>query len=744
MAHIFRGMGLLVCLLLQVGIAQATHIVGGEIGLSYVRRGTYDLRLTLYFDRINGSVGAIDQQTQLFIFSKAGGNLVQTVIMDLDPGVSLVGYSNPDCEAAPGAVSTRILTYLRRISLSPSTYTDLGGYYIVWERCCRNGTITNIEDPGGTGQAFYMEFPAIRRGPNTEDTLKNSSPTLFRPLSDFACVNQNFSFDFSGFDADGDSLAYSLAPPLRGNTSRDQTGAYPSDPIQPVPAPYPQVVWAPGYSNTVQINGRNRLSIDARTGFLRMTPGQVGLFVFAIECREYRNGRFLGLVRREFQVFVRDCPYNSPPKIVLNREDGSRYRNGDTLTVPLKLGGACIPLTILDSLPDSEVLSFSSREFPTGIRISQLRGNAVQGSFTTELCFDECMAFNTVRYGYLVIRVRDNFCSIPNRDSLLLVVAVIPPVRPDVHIVPLKGFPSSVDTVLKVGTYQLQVLVADSTYPVTALATATPPLPGGISISSNNNQRRQIFNMSLQVPCSVDTSITYRLAFLGRVVRCSRTYTDTLTLRFKTYRLSGETYLALIDANGDTIQTDRVRLRVGENLDITAQARVTDTSTITLKATSTLPTVLASGPAQVQRLLSASLRIRWQPSCLDALATAGDSIRLRFSAESERCLSVKQVERTLTISLRDTLQKEVNVPNLITLQADSLNDYFKLIAPLPIENCSGGFEGVEIFNRWGRIIYRSSDKNFTWQPPTAQPALYFYRIRFAGQAFRGWVEATGS
>ena len=205
----------------------ATHIVGGELGLTYVRRATYDLRLTLYFDQINGNPGAIDQLVQVFIFPKGGFSPVDTIVMSLDPNRPQVQYTNPDCANTANAVRTSILTYLERITLDPNRYNDPDGYYIVWERCCRNGAITNILSPGQTGQAFYLEFPAIKTGPSIADELKNSSPTLFRPLSDFACVGQDFFFDFSGSDPDGDSLVYSISPPYRGNTSETVVGGRP-------------------------------------------------------------------------------------------------------------------------------------------------------------------------------------------------------------------------------------------------------------------------------------------------------------------------------------------------------------------------------------------------------------------------------------------------------------------------------------------------------------------------------------
>ena len=49
---------------------QATHIVGGQLELTHIRGITYNLRMNLYFDVINGNPGAEDQQVVARIFSK--------------------------------------------------------------------------------------------------------------------------------------------------------------------------------------------------------------------------------------------------------------------------------------------------------------------------------------------------------------------------------------------------------------------------------------------------------------------------------------------------------------------------------------------------------------------------------------------------------------------------------------------------------------------------------------------------
>jgi hypothetical protein len=161
------------------------------------------------------------------------------------------------------------------------------------ERCCRNSTINNIVEPENAGQTFYLEFPAVVRN---GQPLINSTPKIFPPLSDYACINELFYFDFGGEDADGDSLVYEMVTPFNGSS----TPAIPS-PELPSSAPYSLIKWLPGLSTNNQIPGNPALTIDRRTGQLQVRPSQLGLFVFSIKCSEYRQGVKLGEVRRDFQ-----------------------------------------------------------------------------------------------------------------------------------------------------------------------------------------------------------------------------------------------------------------------------------------------------------------------------------------------------------------------------------------------------------------------------------------------------------
>lgn len=419
---------LLLCSFLVLSKAWATHIVGGEFELKYLQLNEYKLTLNLYFDDVNGSPGALDQYISVSIFKKSTNRLMQTKMMPLR-GRSSVPYTNIDCTY--GKLSTSKLVYDEQISLPASQYNDPAGYYITWERCCRNRTINNIVSPEDAAQTFYMEFPPVVRN---GQPFVNSSPQLFPPLSDYACVNELFYFDFNGTDPDGDSLVYDMVTPLNGFT----TAANPNAPSQnfsynPRPAPYPEINWQPGFSTEVQVKGSPAMNIDARSGQLTMRPQSKGLYVFGVRCREFRNGVKIGEVRRDFQVLVLDCQTNESPQ-VMALEQGQKvfYQANQVLRIN-PTGSRCIELLFTD--PDlqefvqlrAQPVNFSSQDYTlNGVTSGIINKSGANGdTLRATLCFNECFDTGGKIYQMDLI-VKDDGCSLPRQDTVHLNFVIDP------------------------------------------------------------------------------------------------------------------------------------------------------------------------------------------------------------------------------------------------------------------------------------------------------------------------------
>ncbi len=397
----------------------ATHIVGGELALTVVdaKAHTYNLALNLYFDVIRGNVGAEDRQATVAIYSKRNNTLLGQATLTLLSREEIV-YTNPVCTSSTPPVRTRLLRYEQLITLSPSSFNDALGYYAVWERCCRNGTITNIQDPGGQGNTFYLEFPPV--------SMLNSSPVFTLPKGDFACVKRPFSFDFSANDADGDELRYSLVTPYSSRSDRNNPILFPTA------FPYPSISWNAGFSLTNVIPGSQPLRIDSNTGRLSFTPNTLGLYVFSVLCQEYRGGVKIGEVRRDFQLLVIDCPFNAPPKIVF---ENKTIKEGDSIVITANQLDRCVGFNITDSLGVTATQKITMKV----INASNLSADDVKLSLTSgvitsstdilraQMCWGKCLdKGNEAKSFEFDIVTTDDGCPQPLTDTLHVKVNLDP------------------------------------------------------------------------------------------------------------------------------------------------------------------------------------------------------------------------------------------------------------------------------------------------------------------------------
>ncbi|WP_377506686.1 Ig-like domain-containing protein [Pontibacter locisalis] len=401
----------------------ATHIVGGEFELQHLSGYNYRLYFNLYFDQVNGLPGAKDPFVDVNIFEKGTDKLIKTIRLNRKSETNL-NYTNVGCTTSD--LKTSKLVYFEDIYLDPSIYTSPAGYYMVWERCCRNGTITNIVTPGESGTTFYMEFPAVVKNGTF---FKNSSPKLPAPPSDYACVDELFYYNFKSTDSDGDELVYDLVDPLNGHSS-------PSSIIPPpISAPYPEINWLPGHSKDNQIQGNPALNIDSQTGRLTVNPGFVGLYVFGVRCQEFRNGVKIGEVRRDFQLLVKACSKNESPEISAKLTDNTTpYVKGQVL----KIGGTdsrCIKVYFTDPDKDEPLtltavpVNFSNNFFSLSGTTSGVV-NTVTGERVLEasLCLDKCFSTNGEVYllDLIVSDNGDNGCGLPKQDTLRVSLQVEP------------------------------------------------------------------------------------------------------------------------------------------------------------------------------------------------------------------------------------------------------------------------------------------------------------------------------
>ncbi|CAG4997577.1 hypothetical protein DYBT9275_01804 [Dyadobacter sp. CECT 9275] len=293
--------------------ASANHMVGGEIQMHRTGSANFEIKLIQFWERKNlvnptpSTAGNRDVTVDLYIYRKRDNKLMDKVVARYRSTKS-IEYQNKAC-ATYRSMETLIGVYTGIVSLPSARYNDTDGYYIAWERCCRNDDINNIVEPGDNGMVFYLEFPPV--------STINSSPDFLAPNGEYICAGRNFSMNMSAEDADGDKLRYSLVTPMKGHTNPSFTIGDDTE-----KSGYPLVNWQPGISVSNMIPGPSPLTIDENTGVISVRSNQLGLYVFTVQCEEFRNGRKIGLVRRDFQLLVIDCNSQTPepPIVTVNGE----------------------------------------------------------------------------------------------------------------------------------------------------------------------------------------------------------------------------------------------------------------------------------------------------------------------------------------------------------------------------------------------------------------------------------------
>jgi gliding motility-associated-like protein len=286
--------------------SKAAHIVGGTINYVCNGAGKYTFTMKIYRDCYGGGAAFDSDFANGAPFPGTvtvylGNSTVPHSVVQLgSPTITniLPSLSNP-CLIAPPNVCVEEGVYVFNLDLPVST----SSYHIIYQRCCRNGSITNIVLPGETGATYYMELTAKAQ------EFCNNSPTFndFPPI--IICTGEPIDFNHAATDPDGDVLVYELCTPYDGG-GNDQINATAPNGVAPdpdLPPPYSSVTFNGPYSFTYPLSANPALTIDPNTGFLTGVPNASGQFVVCVAVKEYRNGVLLSETRRDFQFNVAPC-----------------------------------------------------------------------------------------------------------------------------------------------------------------------------------------------------------------------------------------------------------------------------------------------------------------------------------------------------------------------------------------------------------------------------------------------------
>ena len=131
-------------------------------------------------------------------------------------------------------------------------------------------------------------------------------------------------------------------------------------------------------------------------------------------------------------------------------------------------------------------------------------------------------------------------------------------------------------------------------------------------------------------------------------------------------------------------------------------------------ATSSIKTVqhppyIYGTPNVMVNVKQVATRICWTPEC-------GDEIESPYSIDlvafSKGCRGLTDtVAKTMKVNVVYPESSKGDTPNVFSPNGDGFNDTYHLIGVT--EDCYD-FLKVEIYNRWGQLMYESEDPNFQW------------------------------
>jgi gliding motility-associated-like protein len=390
-----------------VGQIFASHIVGGDFSYRHISGDTYELKLKMYRDC--SSQSQFDQTLSIGIFDKATNQRIKLISLPRNI-IYPIKYNTSCINPQLRCVETGI--FKGQFTMPASQFNNTAGYYVAWERCCRNNIIKNIVNPGNTPMAFYMELPSPY--PGGGGLQVNNSPEFTRDPLSYLCINEPFKYDFKAIDVDGDSLHFSIITPLAGGNTSGGGGGNPG-PVS-VPGPYDDIIWQNTYgpSNGKYMNGAPDLAIESSKSVIYIVPKQIGVYVISILCEEFRDGVKIGEVRRELQLEVIVCPPRFKPVI-----STSLTNNTMLFTVGQQ---SCFDLNGIDG-NNTEILKYrvdtagAYKLLSKGAFFNPADASGMS-TLTTKFCWTPICPLDTTDGTFIDFILYDNSCPFSQDDTV--------------------------------------------------------------------------------------------------------------------------------------------------------------------------------------------------------------------------------------------------------------------------------------------------------------------------------------
>ena len=364
--------------------AHASHAMGADLTYQCVGPNQYRVTLKLYRD-CNGINAATSHlvnfnSASCGAFSATLPQISMTEITPVCPGI--IGTA---CNGGTGTYGIQEFVYSSIVTL-PS---GCPSWDMSWTLCCRNAAITTLTTPSSNQMHISASI-------NSASTVCNSSPTFLNSPTPFVCNNQPVFYNHGAYDADGDSLAYSL-------TTCYNTAAN--------PITYDA---AQGISPNNPLHTISGVSIDPATGAINFTPNAVQVGVMCVLVEEYRNGIKVGEIVRDIQFTVVNCNNLMPTLSGIN--------GGSTFSTTAQVGQQlCFNVNSTDPDAGQSLTLTYNGGIPAGV-FTSVGSPHPTGTFCWTPSLSDVGAHS------FTINVRDDYCPIVGQNTYTYTIYVQPPV----------------------------------------------------------------------------------------------------------------------------------------------------------------------------------------------------------------------------------------------------------------------------------------------------------------------------
>ncbi len=368
-----------------IGLAWATHLMGGEITLECLNPSTspptYRIRVRIYRD-----CAGISQPSTISVRRQSSSCNVNNTITLTRVSVTDITPTCPSqqsrCASSSGPYGWEEHVYEGTITLQACN-----DWILSIQDCCRNSSITT----GAADEDFFI-YTRL----NTQAAPCNNTPQFTNPPTALACNGQSFCFNPGMSDPDGDQLQVSLVncrstginDPITYNSSCSG-GCSGSNPL---PATAPPTV-------------------NSTNGTICLTPNALAVGPICILIREYRGGNLIGEYLRDMQVRVVNCTGSPPRSSAINGTlpaNPYNINNPGTYTAYFCPGSnQCFNLDFKD--PDNQPVTVSWTGLPTGATFTVTNNNTINP--TGQFCWNPPASANGNSYTFYVT-LQDNSCPV--------------------------------------------------------------------------------------------------------------------------------------------------------------------------------------------------------------------------------------------------------------------------------------------------------------------------------------------